>query len=189
MESGRFPFVLSSLHEATAVFLCIRPLPPRSWWRLRALSADWRRLLDGTIRRREVGSRIDNEFVPGLMTLLVNGFGPLRSANQEIDFAGLIYTAVHHGAVHALQLLLRPLMDPSWARPTFAGGVAREALMQAAVSGDIATCQAVLRTDRLSTADVEKALQAAEDWDTWCPGCVEAHQRAAVNHMLMAAAC
>eukprot|EP00928_Gymnodinium_smaydae_P044148 TRINITY_DN29470_c0_g1_i1.p1 TRINITY_DN29470_c0_g1~~TRINITY_DN29470_c0_g1_i1.p1 ORF type:complete len:204 (-),score=21.59 TRINITY_DN29470_c0_g1_i1:217-828(-) len=174
-----------ALHNATAAFMCLRLLSPRLWWRLRELSAGWRCLLDG-----ELG----NEFPLGLIAALVATSGPLRTANDEIDFAGCVYTAVHHGSTGPLQLLLRPLADNGWARQSFAIAVAREALTQAAVAGDAASCRAVLATrgpaapvgSRLSKADAAHALEAAEEWEAMSPGSTPACQREAVGALLRA---
>ncbi|CAJ1353010.1 unnamed protein product [Effrenium voratum] len=164
-----------ALHDATAAFLILRLLPPRTWWQLRALSAEWRLLLDdaGNCMERSCREMV-GEFRPAccLVKLLVEAAGPLKTANEEVDFAGCVYRAVHHGSVGPLQQLLRPLAAESFARRAFALGVIREALVQAAVAGDAATCHAVLQQHgprsaaarRLQSGDAAMALKAAADW-------------------------
>mmetsp|Transcript_15512 Transcript_15512/g.27774 ORF Transcript_15512/g.27774 Transcript_15512/m.27774 type:complete len:265 (-) Transcript_15512:157-951(-) len=128
-----------ALHDVTTAYLCLQQLPPRSWWRLRSLSAQWRRLLDGGHRRAAPA----NSWC--LLHALIDTFGPLDSANKEVDYAGLVYAAVHRGCADPLRHLLSPLSKPNFARGPFARGVAREALVQAAVSGDAPICAVVLR--------------------------------------------
>merc|ERR1719181_2469577 len=111
-------FGQASLHEMTFAFLCLEPLPPRAWWRLRGLSPHWRDLLDGASSSH------------GLLPMLVNSMGPLDTANREVDFAGCVYAAIHCGSTHPLQELLRPMSSPRWARRPSVRGVAREALIQ-----------------------------------------------------------
>jgi len=184
------------LHDATAVFICLQFLPPRSWWWLCALSPTWRRLLEGCSDSNDVGGRPLEELPGGLLRVLVEDLGPLRSANHEVDFAGCIYTAVHHGSAGPLQQLLRPLAVPGWSRRSFAIAVAREALVQAAVAGDVASCQAVLSSHGpgstavnsrrgLSWADASKALEAAAEWDAVSPeDAAPMAQRSAVREVL-----
>jgi len=184
------------LHDATAVFMCLRLLPPRTWWRLRVLSPVWRQLLEGS--DDPDGARIrPSEGLPGsLLRVLVEDLGPLRSAGHEVDFAGCVYTAVHHGSAGPLQQLLRPLAVPGWSRRSFALAVAREALVQAAVAGDAASCQAVLSSHgpgstadncrrSLSWADATTALEAAAEWDAVSPeDAAPTAQRSAVREVL-----
>lgn len=144
-----------ALHDVTTAYLCLQQLPPRSWWRLRGLSAQWRRLLDG-------GHQSDataNSWC--LLHALIDTFGPLESANKEVDYAGLVYAAVHRGCADPLSHLLRPLCKPNFARGPFARGVAREALVQAAVSGDAAICAVVLRAHGPSHSRVQGLSEEA----------------------------
>jgi hypothetical protein len=185
-------FGQASLHEITFAFLCLQPLPPRTWWRIRALSSQWRKLLDG--HSLELGG--------GLLPMLIRSMGPLDTANREVDFAGCVYAAVHCGSVHPLQELLRPLTS-SWARQSFIRGVAREALIQASVSGEAACCSILLDAHGpacagkasslfcgsmaagcLTIEDVENALREAEDWELSSPGSVLPECRDAVTNVL-----
>lgn len=178
------------LYEATAALLYLRPLGQRDWWRLRALSKPWCRLLDGSSggehKARSLGSR-------GLLSVLVHSQGPLRTANQEVDFAGCMYAAVHHNSLDAMRRLLEPLTCADWARRSFAMAVAREALEQAAIQGNAPGCEAILASDlRLCKADADAALQAAEDWDFLDPAgsctstSVSVKDREAVSRVLQA---
>jgi hypothetical protein len=123
----------------------------------------------------------------------VDDCGPLHSANDELNFAGCVYTAVHFGAARPLRQLVRPLALPGWARPVFAVTVAREALTQAAVEGHVATCKTLLEAHgpaarhtvvRLGPSDACVALQAAEEWDMLGPDPVDPQQRAKVSDIL-----
>ncbi|CAK9093794.1 unnamed protein product [Durusdinium trenchii] len=194
------PLLHLALHDATAAFLILRLLPPRTWWQLRALSKEWRQLLDdhaGCIEERPPSdlAGLDRECF-GLVKLLVEAVGPLRTANEEVDFAGCVYRAVHFGSTGPLQQLLRPLAAESFARGAFARGVIREALVQAAVAGDAATCRAVLQqhgpksqaavSRRLRTDDAVMALKAAADWHLMSPDDVPELRRQAVDEVLKA---
>jgi len=201
-QEGRAPLLKLALHDVTAAFLVLRLLPPRTWWQLRALSVEWRQLLDDhaeSCTDRSTRSQMFGEMGRGcfgLVKLLVEASGPLRTANEEVDFAGCIYRAVHYGSVGPLQQLLRPLAAESFARRTFAVAVLREALVQAAVAGDAATCRAVLQeygpnsaaalSRRLGTDDALTALKAASDWHLMSPGEVSELRRKAVDEVLKA---
>ncbi|CAE7235432.1 unnamed protein product, partial [Symbiodinium natans] len=194
---SRAPLLKLALHDATAAFLVLRLLPPRTWWQLRALSAEWRQLLDdhaGSCTDRSTRSQVLGEMQRGcfgLVKLLVEAAGPLKTANEEVDFAGCIYRAVHHGSVGPLQQLLRPLAIESFARRAFAVAVIREVLVQAAVAGDAASCLAVLQqygpnsaaalSRRLGTDDAVTALKAASDWHLMSPDDVSDLRRQAVD--------
>merc|ERR1719359_520567 len=149
-------FGQASLHELTFAFLCLQPLPPRTWWRLRSLSAQWRQLLDSSIAESCSGC--------GLLPMLVNSMGPLDTANREVDFAGCVYAAVHHGRAAPLRELLRPLASTSWARRSFVRGVAREALIQASVSGAAGCCSTLLE------AHGPASPVAAQEQASFCTG-------------------
>lgn len=181
MSSSCGPVIqqLALLPDSTAVFLCLRQLSPRAWWRLRALSRSWLLVLDGS----SIGDR-------GLIPMLVEAAGPLRTANEEVDFAGCVYTALHFGQVAALQYLLGAFAEPSWARRTFAAAVVREALVQAAVAGDAVSCKTILagHGSEVNSADVDRALKEAQEWDAMSPGAVEPDHRAAVQFILCAEA-
>lgn len=189
-------FGQTSLHELTFAYLCLQPMQPRTWWRLRGLSAEWRRLLDG--HSEEGGS--------GLIPMLVNTMGPLSTANREVDFAGCVYAAVHHGSTSTLRQFLRPLASPSWARRSFVRGVAREALIQASISGEVACCAALLEAHGpaspliaaelssgssasgcLAVADIEMAQREAEEWEAASPGSCSPDLRCAVIKVLNSA--
>jgi len=184
------------LHDATAVFMCLQVLPPRTWWRLRVLSKTWCRLLEGSCDPNDAVGRPLEELPGGLLRVLVQDHGPLRNAGHEVDFAGCIYTAVLHGSAGPLQQLLRPLAVPGWSRRSFAMAVVREALVQAAIAGDAASCQAVLRSHgpgstavnsrrSLSWADASKALEVAAEWDAVSPeDAAPVAQRSAVREVL-----
>jgi len=187
------------MHDATFALLCLQPLPPRVWWRLRSLSRDWWRLIDGH------GESDDSL---GLLPVLVNSLGPLDTANKEVDFAGCVYSATHHGSTSALREFLRPLASPSWARRIFARGVCREALIQASVSGSAECCTVLLNShgpssplaaqaklscgrgrasETLGFADLEMAQREAEEWERASPGSVLPACRIAVNELLNSA--
>lgn len=172
---------LASLPDTTAAILCVGQLSPRSWWRCRALSRQWLLLLDGDSCPCDLG-----QGHRGLIPLLIDRAGPLRTANEEVDFAGCVYAALHYGQVAALQHLLAALSSPSWARRPFATGVLREALVHAAVAGDAISCKAILMChgSELQSADVERALNEALEWDAMSPGDVEPDHRAAVKLVL-----
>jgi len=191
-------FGQGSLHELTFAFLCLQPLAPRIWWRIRGLSKTWRQLLDGHTDERRSGC--------GLLPMLVRSMGPLDTANREVDFAGCVYAAVHFGATGPLRELLRPLASPSWARRPFVRGVARESLIQASVSGEVACCRAVLEAHGpasplaavklpsgspnscyLGLADVEMAQREAEEWSLGSPDSELPHSSCAVAELLSAA--
>mmetsp|Transcript_108781 Transcript_108781/g.314099 ORF Transcript_108781/g.314099 Transcript_108781/m.314099 type:complete len:210 (+) Transcript_108781:43-672(+) len=178
------------LHGATGVFLCLRWLAPKAWWRTRALSRSWRGLVDG-----------DSPLVAvSLFQALLEAQGPLRTANEEIDFAGCVYTAVHFGSAGALRCLLQPLTLPTgWARESFALGVAREALLQAALSGESAIVEALLtvygpgslvssRRRALAKEDAVKTLKALQDWERHAPDLVTPDSRQVIQRVLLAVA-
>jgi len=178
-----------ALHDATTAYLVLRMLPPRAWWQLRSLSSEWCQLLDDAC----AGGR--QRF--GLVRVLVESVGPLLTANDELDFAGCVYRAVHYGSTGPLQQLLRPLAMSHWSRRLFAQAVAREALVQAAVAGDAAACLAVLseygpdspaaRSRRnLCREDAVAAMQAAADWHLMSPDDVPETSRKAVVEVLQA---
>jgi len=175
------------LHEPTAAFLYLHLLPPRAWWSLRALSPAWRAMLDGPL---EGGGS-------GLLAALLEAAGPLHTANEEVSFAGVVYTAVHHGSASPLRMLLRPLAHGRWARACFAQAVAREALVQAAVSGDAASCRAILEAHGpgspaekccrgLGEADAKSALEAVVQWSAFDPEGVAPQLRWEVDEVLRA---
>lgn len=118
--------------------------------------------------------------------MLVDAAGPLRTANDEVDFAGCVYTALHFGQAAALHHLLGAFTSDSWARPAFAAAVVREALVQAAVAGDATSCKTILTAhgSEVNSADVHRALKEAQEWDAMSPGAVEPHHRAAVQLIL-----
>lgn len=200
----RTPLLHLALHDGTAAFLILRLLPPRTWWQLRALSPEWRQLLDDhadscadrSPSSRELDWASRRRECVGLVKLLVEAAGPLRTANEEVDFAGCVYRAVHFGSTGPLQQLLRPLAAESFARRAFALGVIREALVQAAVAGDADTCLAVLQqhgpgsagatSRRLRSDDAAIALKAAADWHLMSPDDVPDGQRKAVDEVLKA---
>lgn len=174
------------LHEPTAAFMYLHLLPPRTWWRLRALSPAWRSMLDGS-----------PEGGPGLLAALLEAAGPLQTANEEVTFAGCVYTAVHHRSAGPLRMLLERLAMGRWARTCFAQAVAREALVQAAVSGDAPCCRAVLEAhgpgspaDKarrgLGQADTKCALEAVVQWSACDPDDVTPEQRGEVDEILKA---
>merc|ERR1719291_1010492 len=167
--------------------MCLHLLPPRAWWSLRALSAAWRSMLDGP---PEGGGS-------GLLTALLAAAGPLRTANEEVTFAGCIYTAVHHGSAGPLRTLLGPLAMGRWARARFAQAVAREALVQAAISGDATCCRAILEAHGpgspaektrkgLGQADAKIALEAVRQWSACDPDGTTPAQRGEVDEVLRA---
>eukprot|EP00440_Ansanella_granifera_P010817 gb/GFBE01011733.1/.p1 GENE.gb/GFBE01011733.1/~~gb/GFBE01011733.1/.p1 ORF type:complete len:224 (+),score=46.44 gb/GFBE01011733.1/:1-672(+) len=200
---SKAPLLQLALHQCTAAFMVLRLLPPRTWWQLRALSPDWRRLLDDNAGSRPQTSsgelEEDNQSMScfGLVKLLVEASGPLRTANDEVDFAGCVYRAVHHGSTGPLQQLLRPLAAESWARRPFAVAVAREALVQAAVAGDVNSCLAVLKqhgpnspaaasSRSLCRDDAMMAMKAAAEWHQMSPDDVPEPSRRAVDEVLKA---
>mmetsp|Transcript_162944 Transcript_162944/g.522499 ORF Transcript_162944/g.522499 Transcript_162944/m.522499 type:complete len:237 (+) Transcript_162944:108-818(+) len=178
-----------ALTEAEAAYLCLRHLAPRTWFRVRGLSKGWRRMLDGG-----AGSQMAAQ--DGLIGVLLQDAGPLRTANEEIDYAGCVYTAVHWGCTGPLTCLLRPLASPAeWARRPFAVAVAREALLQASLAGDIAGVRAVLALHGpdspaagwrrgLEKQDAQKALEALAAWEFCCPDAPSAEERQAVQEAL-----
>lgn len=183
-----------ALNDDTAAFLVLRLMPPRTWWQLRSLSREWKQLLDDSEHNEAVLARC------GLRQCLVEGLGPLRTANSEVDFAGCVYKAVHHGSIAAVQQLMRPLAVDSFARRLFAVAVAREALVQAAVAGDLASVSVVLKqhgpdspaaaTKRnLCKEDALLALKAAADWHQMSPEDVPDFRRQEVNEMLRTTCC
>lgn len=168
-----------ALHDATAVFLCLRPLPPRSWWHLRSLSRSWQLLLDGGAE--------DVSMAPALLSVLVRGLGPLRTANAELQFAGAAYAAVHLTSGSAIRHLLGPLSCVGWARPAYASAVAREVLTQAALSGNAENCRTILESTGgcLSLQDATDAIQAAEEWHVLNPQySADSEERGDVNKVL-----
>jgi len=196
------------MDDETFAFVLLRLLPLRSWWRMRELSSGWRSLLDGPFASyvhdsHALKAGVRDRGCLGLIPILVEATGPLTTPNAEIDFAGCVYTAVHHGSAGPLRLLLRPLTVFGWARQSFALAVAREALVQAAVAGDAASCSAVLsaRGPNLSLAapgldsgaggplylgkaDAALALEAAAEWESMSPGSAPPHCRAEVDVVL-----
>lgn len=178
------------IHDATGAFLCMRMLGPKVWWRARGLSRMWKGLIDGD------GPRA----AEGLFPTLLDATGPLRTANEELDFAGCVYTAVHFGNVPAVRCLLRPLSLPTgWARRNFALGVAREALLQGALAWDDGVVEAVLAShgpgsmasacrQGLVKDDAVKALEAMRDWESAMVDDAAPERRDAVRRALLAVA-
>eukprot|EP00933_Yihiella_yeosuensis_P062413 TRINITY_DN65363_c0_g1_i1.p1 TRINITY_DN65363_c0_g1~~TRINITY_DN65363_c0_g1_i1.p1 ORF type:complete len:244 (+),score=52.62 TRINITY_DN65363_c0_g1_i1:54-785(+) len=204
--SSQASLIQLALHDTTTAYLILRMLPPRTWWQLRALSSEWCRLLDDSsgpsfsqpgeeqeqaLRQDEMQQRL------GLVKFLVEAAGPLRTANNEIDFAGCVYRAVHHGRTGPLRALLRPLASETWARSNFALAVAREALTQAAVAGDVEACQVVLHAygpespaaatrKALQRDDALEALKVATEWHEMSPGTICPSDQDAVAQVLQA---
>jgi hypothetical protein len=214
--SSKATLLQLALHDTTAAFLVIRFLPPREWWQLRALSTEWRWLLDDGSSSNcgmygsdaestdvsDSGDEMTEVSLPferkiGLVKHLVEAMGPLTTAHNEVDFAGIVYRAVHFGKPGPLRHLLRPLADESWARRTFAVAVAREALVQAVVAGDVASCRVVLqdygpdspaaiKRRALKREDLVLAMKVAAEWDEMSPGHVSPIGRKAVEEVLQA---
>lgn len=201
------PLTPLALDDPTAAMLCLRLLPPRTWWRcfaaeitakLRALSPAWCRLLACEAAGARNSSSSASCRLGGLCAALLEESGPLTTANEEIDFAGCVYTAVHHGCAGPLASLLRPLASPfGWARRSFAVAVAREALLQAALAGDAASVRAVLALQgpespaavwrrSLTRDDAARALEAVADWEASTPGWVSSDCREACRAALQA---
>eukprot|EP00929_Paragymnodinium_shiwhaense_P116065 TRINITY_DN8531_c0_g1_i1.p1 TRINITY_DN8531_c0_g1~~TRINITY_DN8531_c0_g1_i1.p1 ORF type:complete len:246 (-),score=35.36 TRINITY_DN8531_c0_g1_i1:264-1001(-) len=175
----------SNISDATVEFICLRYLQPRRWWCLRGLCKGWRDLLDGSSQQSG----------RGLLTALTEGAGPLRSANEEISFAGCLYCAAHHRRPEASQLLLRPLTMRGWCRSIFATAVVKETLNTCAVSGDVDGCKLLLQlcdapsnaNVMLSKADVKEALEVATEWECMQPGSAPADCREQISQLLGAA--
>eukprot|EP00927_Polykrikos_kofoidii_P048509 TRINITY_DN42784_c0_g1_i1.p1 TRINITY_DN42784_c0_g1~~TRINITY_DN42784_c0_g1_i1.p1 ORF type:complete len:204 (+),score=20.93 TRINITY_DN42784_c0_g1_i1:112-723(+) len=181
-----------SMQDATGAYLCLRLLPPRCWWRQRGVSAQLRDILDGA------------NGCKGLLEMLVESLGPLRTVNDEINFAGCVYTAIHHRSTGPLHQFLRPLCFNGWARNCFAVAVVREALVQAAIAGDAASCKVLLSAHgpdakppspcfgyvfshkRLGKSDAVRALEAAEEWDSMAPEAASPQRREEVCLLLKA---
>jgi len=98
---------------------------------------------------------------------------------------------VHYGSAGALKQLLQPFANTDWARQPYASGVAREALVLAALTGDASSCCIILDCFgphvHLNEFDVGHALQAATEWESMCPGSIPALKRNAVVEVLRTA--
>lgn len=178
----------ASLMDATMAYLCLPYLQTRRWWGLRTLSRGWKTVLEGDGDSSQAGR--------GLLAALAESLGPLRSANDEVTYAGDLYSAAHHGRRGVLQALLQPLSLPGWARKAFVTGVVREALNTCAVAGDVGGCEVLLALTRapltsslrLTAADAARALEAAEEWECLQSGSPTGQiSREKVGEMLRAA--